>query len=138
LCLTDDSISGDVLIAPLEDANGPLPDGDAIRERIWLRYYHYYGRRYGQEEILEMLPRSTLDSMVFTHGDVAPRNIMVDEVGNITGILDWEKSGWYPDYWEYVYVHSYGSDIDWRNWMDQTAPERWDLSGITAVRRVLF
>ncbi|KAK3942108.1 serine threonine kinase [Diplogelasinospora grovesii] len=38
---------------------------------------------------------------VFTHGDLNPFNIMVK--GNqITGIIDWEFSGWYPDYWEYT------------------------------------
>jgi hypothetical protein len=41
---------------------------------------------------------------VFTHGDVRPANIMVDinESGKylVTGIIDWETSGFYPDYFE--------------------------------------
>jgi aminoglycoside phosphotransferase len=40
-------------------------------------------------------------SVVFTHGDLAPRNIMVDGE-EITGILDWETLGWYPDFWEFM------------------------------------
>ncbi|KAF9518791.1 hypothetical protein BS47DRAFT_1375256 [Hydnum rufescens UP504] len=37
----------------------------------------------------------------FTHGDIAPRNIIVR--GNkIVAILDWESAGWYPEYWEYT------------------------------------
>ncbi|RKP34406.1 kinase-like domain-containing protein, partial [Dimargaris cristalligena] len=37
-----------------------------------------------------------------THGDLLPRNIMVDpDTCQITGILDWEFSGFYPEYWEY-------------------------------------
>jgi aminoglycoside phosphotransferase (APT) family kinase protein len=43
-----------------------------------------------------MLPRS--EHSVFTHADIAPRNVMVDEQKNITGILDWESAGWYPEY----------------------------------------
>lgn len=39
---------------------------------------------------------------VFTHADIAPRNIMIDEQNKVTGILDWEYAGWYPDYWEYA------------------------------------
>lgn len=38
---------------------------------------------------------------VFTHGDLAPRNILIRN-GKIVGIVDWGSSGWYPDYWEYT------------------------------------
>ncbi|KPM41896.1 hypothetical protein AK830_g4648 [Neonectria ditissima] len=38
---------------------------------------------------------------VFTHGDLNPANIFVR--GNqVVGIIDWEFSGWYPNYWEYT------------------------------------
>lgn len=51
--------------------------------------------------------------IVFTHGDLHPRNIMVSWEGNqrsvaaaenlrVTAILDWEFAGWYPEYWEFV------------------------------------
>ena len=45
--------------------------------------------------------------IVMTHGDLHPRNIMVsrdggDESIKVEAILDWETSGWYPAYWEYV------------------------------------
>ncbi|KAF2222574.1 kinase-like domain-containing protein [Elsinoe ampelina] len=39
--------------------------------------------------------------VVFTHADLNPFNIMVDG-DKITGIIDWEFSGWYPHYWEYT------------------------------------
>jgi hypothetical protein len=35
--------------------------------------------------------------IVFTHGDIAPRNIMVADEGHITGILDWEYAEYYPE-----------------------------------------
>lgn len=38
--------------------------------------------------------------IVFTHGDLHRRNILVDN-GQITAILDWEFAGWYPEWWEY-------------------------------------
>ena len=43
--------------------------------------------------------------IVFTHGDIRPDNIMVELANNkymISGILDWEYSGFYPDYYESV------------------------------------
>ncbi|KAL5332705.1 hypothetical protein BJX70DRAFT_383341 [Aspergillus crustosus] len=52
--------------------------------------------------------------VVLTHGDLHPRNVMVSITPGdssdlratsevvVTGLLDWEMSGWYPEYWEYV------------------------------------
>lgn len=43
--------------------------------------------------------------IVFTHGDLRPDNIMVELANNkymVSGILDWEYSGFYPDYYESV------------------------------------
>ncbi|OJT11330.1 hypothetical protein TRAPUB_12130 [Trametes pubescens] len=37
----------------------------------------------------------------FTHADLAARNILVKN-GRLSGIIDWEYSGWYPEYWELV------------------------------------
>jgi len=39
--------------------------------------------------------------IVFCHGDLHPSNILVDD-GRVVGILDWQRAGWYPEYWEYV------------------------------------
>ncbi|KAK0633847.1 hypothetical protein B0T14DRAFT_418779 [Immersiella caudata] len=46
----------------------------------------------------------------FTHADLNPRNILIDKVNlpdgssgwRITGIVDWEGAGHYPEYWEYT------------------------------------
>lgn len=40
--------------------------------------------------------------IVFTHGDLNSRNILLDKQHNVVGLLDWEMSGWMPEYWEYV------------------------------------
>ncbi|EIW65286.1 kinase-like protein, partial [Trametes versicolor FP-101664 SS1] len=38
---------------------------------------------------------------MFSHGDLVPENIMVDEAsGTITSIIDWERAGWYPYFWD--------------------------------------
>lgn len=45
-------------------------------------------------------------SVVFTHGDLHPSNIMVEERDDgyhrVTGLIDWERSGYYPDWFECV------------------------------------
>lgn len=46
----------------------------------------------------------------FTHADLNPRNILVDRTAQrdgslgwqVTGIVDWEMAGYYPEYWEYT------------------------------------
>ena len=50
--------------------------------------------------------------IVFTHGDLATRNILVRE-GRIVAILDWEFAGWYPEYWEYVFALRGLDNLDW-------------------------
>ena len=54
--------------------------------------------------------------LVRTHGDLHPRNIMVEWVEGeeggpaeqtdkrirITSLIDWDLGGWYPEYWEFV------------------------------------
>lgn len=45
-------------------------------------------------------------SVVFTHGDLEPMNILVRSCDNgsyqVSGLIDWEMSGWYPDWWESI------------------------------------
>ena len=46
---------------------------------------------------------------VLTHGDLQPKNIMVNKIGSCEDgsgkfevtLIDWELSGWYPEFWEY-------------------------------------
>jgi aminoglycoside phosphotransferase len=48
-----------------------------------------------------MYKENSNHTIKFTHGDLSPTNILVQE-GHVTGILDWEEAGWYPEYWEYI------------------------------------
>ncbi|WVO17677.1 hypothetical protein L204_105374 [Cryptococcus depauperatus] len=56
----------------------------------------------------------------FTHGDLTLGNIMISDPPGprrVVSIIDWEQSGWYPEYWEYCkllygveYSHEWRSD----------------------------
>lgn len=46
---------------------------------------------------------------------------------NVTGVIDWEYAGWYPEYWEYAQIMRLVVWGDWSVWMDKTAPQRWVL-----------
>ncbi|PGH02012.1 hypothetical protein AJ79_07750 [Helicocarpus griseus UAMH5409] len=135
-CAADGSPALDPLLEDFEQPARPLESDLQLRSRIYERYIRFGGTLY-KDQLLDMLPHSS--SSVFTHGDIAPRNIMVDENYQITGLLDWEYSGWYPDYWEYAQIMRPACRTgDWQSWMDATAPQRWDISGIDASRRILF
>ena len=45
------------------------------------------------------------------HGDLTPRNIIVKD-GRITGIVDWERSGFFPEYAEYAFAMKLGHQIE--------------------------
>ena len=51
--------------------------------------------------------------VVFTHGDLAPHNILVMGDGRVGGLIDWEATGYYPKYWEYTTAWSIGTRGWW-------------------------
>jgi len=137
-CSADGSPICDPLLGGYTDRSPPLPSDEAVRARIFEQYVKCNGLSYADgKDLPKMLPRSS--KSVFTHGDITPRNIMVDESGRILAILDWESAGWYPDYWEYArMMRLYDDDVNWMAWMARTSPEAWDITGIKKARRVLF
>ena len=48
---------------------------------------------------------------VLTHGDLSPRNIMVDG-SKATGIVDWDNAGVYPEWAEYAFAKVLGHEIE--------------------------
>ena len=144
-CLADGSATKDALLVDDEPPQyktrpRPILNDDDLRQRIYVRYRANGGDRYAAT-LPDMLPRSSPGQYVFTHGDIAPRNILVNDCLDISAVLDWENSGWYPYYWEHANImRPAGENNDWQKYMDRTAPPAFkcDLSGITAARRVLF
>ena len=68
---------------------------------------------------------------VFTHGDLQPKNVMVQRVegkdggsGSFTiSLIDWETSGWYPEYWEYCMSTLFGRYMpDWLEMVEKIMP----------------
>jgi hypothetical protein len=88
-------------------------------------------------KFLRSLLPPALPTTVFTHGDVRTANIMVDinETGKyvVTGIIDWETSGFYPDYFEatkILYLFTVHHESDWWQYLPPCIapaknPERW-------------
>ena len=135
----DGSPFRDPLIASGDTKPPLILDDDTLRECIYAAYVDNHGLTYRDSgDLPESLPRSS--TSVFTRGDIAPRNIIVDENCRITALLDWEGAGWFPDYWEYTQMLKFCGPLEheWQRWMTKTKPEPWDISGIMKTRRVLF
>ena len=79
------------------------PIHDAVESRDFLFSQPHLGTS-AYNWLLQNLLVERSEAIVFSHGDLRPENIVVqyNESGNyvITGIIDWEKSGFYPDYFE--------------------------------------
>ncbi len=59
----------------------------------------------------------------FTHADFQRKNILVDIVSEteiIVTLIDWEKAGWYPSYWEYsMAMIATRWDNSWVEWIEK-------------------
>ncbi|KAF8846543.1 hypothetical protein BDZ45DRAFT_710027 [Acephala macrosclerotiorum] len=76
--------------------------------------------------------------VVFTHVDLNSRNILVNQVirldgtqgWTVTGIVDWENSGYYPKYWDYTKVlfEGFRYTQGWRDFMHEIFKPFGDLS----------
>ncbi|KAH9930573.1 kinase-like domain-containing protein [Fomitopsis serialis] len=108
------------------DHTGPFENEDDFNHR---------GARFGWD--IEYLPAEGMPQLVaeahsmkhpiaFTHGDLDPRNVMVDG-SRITAIIDWECAGWFPAHWEYcksIFATLSWDDDDheWVPWLRSMVP----------------
>ncbi|PSR88702.1 kinase-like domain-containing protein [Coniella lustricola] len=101
---------------------GPFATEQEFDEWCWQRaapkmlspLSRFKWKRFMEKEQLQQ-QRQGNGKFVLTHGDLTPRNIMVDK-GKITGIVDWERGGFYPEYAEYAFAMALGHQIE-KWWM---------------------
>ncbi len=63
---------------------------------------------------------ATAETLVLTHHDLAPRNILLDRHNQIW-LVDWDFAGVYPKYFEYASMYKFNMPESW-NWF---AWQRW-------------
>lgn len=82
----------------------PCTSDDASTTRDFIEYFLHVSRSrnisYSRNEEECLLPFDFERPPVFSHGDLGPSNIMVED-GHIAGIIDWEQAGWYPYFWDH-------------------------------------
>jgi hypothetical protein len=112
------SYIGSVDFGPVTDpileshhVKGPFDSEEAFNNAIIDAYQSKAPKRQIKNFLAGMLSQKK-HQIVFTHGDLRLQNIMVKD-GYVSGILDWEFSGWYPEYWEFskaLYVWKWQND----------------------------
>ncbi|KAL4915960.1 hypothetical protein BDW62DRAFT_212266 [Aspergillus aurantiobrunneus] len=108
-CAADGSPSRDPLLEDLNRPPRPLMSDSELRTRIYEKYLNAGG------------------CVMNMSWGTCPH-----------GVLDWEHAGWHPNYWEYAQTMKPAFYGEFQDWMGRIAPQTWNLTGITASRKVLF
>lgn len=114
----DGSICNDQLFANAVGDYGPYRDEEAFRAGMAEALRSCEANSFTEAVINMVNAMPGSGRAVLTHGDLVPRNILVRD-GNVVGLVDWEMSGFYPEYWEYAKAHFF-ADYD-HSWMEDRA-----------------
>jgi serine/threonine protein kinase len=78
---------------------GPFASQDEFHAQHFCQPFETY-----HDELSTALDKraKTQYKICFTHGDITPHNILVDEDLRPCALIDWECAGWMPEYWEYT------------------------------------
>ncbi|KAL5049199.1 hypothetical protein BDW71DRAFT_176328 [Aspergillus fruticulosus] len=106
--------------------NGPFNSEEDLNEAMMRKYIYNGGSRFRAEFFRHCFPHIFKGhEPTFTHGDLQRKNIIICDEGHAgneapsIAIIDWEKAGWYPSYWEYgIAVCALRWDDDWCLWID--------------------
>ncbi|GFN10393.1 phosphotransferase family protein [Aspergillus tubingensis] len=79
---------------------GPFASEEEFDEWCFSRDKFPYQQAFWKRYLPKMRKKSP-SKFVLTHGDLSARNIMVQD-GQLTGIVDWGYSGFFPEYMEYA------------------------------------
>lgn len=87
----------------IPDHFGPFEDEEAFDNWCLARLKCLPHTRWKWKTWLKRMRKEFPSRFVLTHGDLTPRNIMV-EGSKVTGIIDWERGGFFPEYCEYAWA----------------------------------
>jgi aminoglycoside phosphotransferase (APT) family kinase protein len=114
----------------LRHHKGPISDIEGFES------FQFSDPNFGSEVFITFLRRmlpSNKPEIVFTHGDLHLKNIIVNHSPSgdfsIVELIDWELSGFYPDWWESVRMTnclSTNEKSDWFYWLPEcVSPQRF-------------
>ncbi|KAF2017860.1 hypothetical protein BU24DRAFT_345596 [Aaosphaeria arxii CBS 175.79] len=112
---------------PLHEIGPCASESDFNRDLICVASPHSYTVRWSFEKALARAKKinSMPHSIVFSHGHLMHHDIMVYD-GHVSGFIDWESTGWLPEYWELT-TATMGccDDFWWVAFMQQAIGKRY-------------
>ncbi|KAF2125864.1 phosphotransferase enzyme family protein [Dothidotthia symphoricarpi CBS 119687] len=102
----------DVILEWSTSCKGPFKSEEDFNATIAETYIANSKRQTGIGPFIRGMINAHKHDIVFTHGDLRPANIIVRD-GRVAAIVDWELSGWYPEYWEFArafYIETFVTD----------------------------
>ena len=76
-----------------------------------------------QEHKASCLQPTVAEDLVFTHHDLASRNIMLETVTGRLWVVDWDDAGFYPPSFERAAMHNFIPPLEWSSF----ARWRWTV-----------
>ncbi|KAL7654478.1 hypothetical protein ACMYSQ_006486 [Aspergillus niger] len=100
--------------------HGPLASDDDLWAELEVALEHVPVET--RQRLRQRMPSAA--PYIFTHGNLTSANIMVEN-GSLTGILDWEASGYFPVWWEFTCagIGLGEEDRDWRDLLQEYMPD---------------
>ncbi|KAK4225939.1 hypothetical protein QBC38DRAFT_367626 [Podospora fimiseda] len=93
---------------------------------FWYNFVH------GRREVSKALeqhqescigPTTPKKTLFFTHTDLAPKNIILEDKTHNLWIIDWDRAGFYPEYFEFAVMRNCTVSSDW----GRVGELRWKL-----------
>lgn len=102
--------------------SGPFDSEGQLNDAMIQKYLLFGGPASKADYYRRILPRIFCHHQpVFTHADFQPKNFIVNadpQGGYTVTLIDWEKSGWLPSYWEFgMAMSAYHYRDDWDKWL---------------------
>ena len=136
----DGSSCHDQLFDDVPTLSGPFESETAFHEGL-ISAMREKGSSTWTDMVIRFVEKLPPHKILFTHNDIAPRNILVREA-KVVGIVDWEFAGYYPEYWEYVKAFCWP---DWQsNWIKEGVldnilePYTLELAYIMHARNIIW
>ncbi|KND86831.1 hypothetical protein TOPH_08505 [Tolypocladium ophioglossoides CBS 100239] len=105
--------------------SGPFDSESKFNDALVQKYLYKSGLDHKADYYRRVLPLVLRNhNIVFTHGDLQRKNIILREDG-VAVVIDWETAGWYPEYWEYALaMFACGSwEDDWHEFVGHILTE---------------
>jgi hypothetical protein len=132
----------------LHPISGPFSSEDEFYAAIIQRFERTEPAPFIQliRDLSKRMPRH---ETVFTHGDLQPKNILLQKTQEGDGarkykviLIDWEISGWYPAYWEFCNATIAGRfKPEWLNMIQELFPTSmfgYEFLYMQFIRQLIF